>query len=230
MPNEDEPVAKPKEGSLVEYICPVCGGWDRGCEVYYAFLPFIDHLIRDLCIVQHARLKQPFLVGDRIWYRIPDTDEILYGLPPYEPNSREWKKLLDKGQKILPQAKLFLPDIADWLEKVLLPIEALNSIEKSDLSVAEQLVKLVQALPPEAQEQREYLLQHEETLKETGMDPKWLGGPGRQAGFVARSMAGARWSLTPSSSRELIRQVRRTPRVQALQTIGINKEGRWWEP
>ena len=145
---------KRTEGNLVGYVCPVCGGWDRLCAVYRAFLPFVDHLIQDLCLKMHPKLQQPFLVDNYLWFRIPDRDEIIHGLPRYEPNSLDWKRLLEKGEKILPQAKLFLPDIADWLEKALTLIEQLNSIVQSDLLVAEQLVELVKGSPDEFQEQR----------------------------------------------------------------------------
>ncbi len=230
MQYQEEPVAKRTEGNLVEYVCPVCGGWDRLCEVYRAFLPFIDHLIQDLCLKEHPKLQQPFLVGHYLWFRIPGGDEIIHGLRSYVPNAPEWKVLLEKGEKILPQAKLFLLDIADWLEKALASIEQLNAIVQSDLLVAEQLVELVKGLPDEFHEQREYLLQHEDKLKDTGMDPKWRKSPGRQATFVAGSMAGARWGLTPSTSREFVRQVRRNPRGPRLRTLKIEKERYWWEP
>jgi hypothetical protein len=230
MPNELEPVAKRKEGNLVEYVCPLCGGWDALCEVYHEFLLFIDHLIRDLCIVEDPRLNRPVVVGNDVWFVNPGKNEVICGLPAYHPNSPRWKELLEKGQKIPPQARFFLPDIADWLEKALVPIEGLSSIEKSDLFAADQLFRFVQALPPEFQEQREYLLKYEERLKDTGTDPKWLGTPGRQAGFVAHSMAGARWGLTTSTSREMIRQTNPTLRREALRTIRIQERGRWWEP
>jgi len=98
---------------------------------------------------------------------------VIHGLPEYDPDSPAWKRFLKKGEKLLPQARVFLPDIADWLEKALESIELLNSIAQSDVLVAEQLVNLVQALPAEFQEPRGYLLKHEEKLKDTGMDPKW---------------------------------------------------------
>ena len=181
-------------------------------------------------MLEHPKLKSPRLVGDQIWYQLPDTKEMICGLPPYEPDSEEWKRLLEKGRKILPQAKFFLLDIADWLEKALASLEALNSIKKSDLLAAEELAKLVQTLPQEFQEQREYLLNHRERLQDTGMDTKWLGTSGRQAGFVARSMAGARWNISPSSSREMIRQMARNPRGPSLRKLKIQGERGWWEP
>jgi len=137
---------------------------------------------------------------------------------------------LEDGRKILPQATFFLLDIADWLEKALSSLQGLDGIGKSDVLTAEQVVKLVQTITPEFQEQREYLLNYEGKLKDTGMDPKWLTGPGRQAGFIARSMAGARWGLSPSSSREMIRQMEQNPRGPALRKLKIREERRWWEP
>jgi hypothetical protein len=137
---------------------------------------------------------------------------------------------LAKGQKILPQAKFFLLDIADWLEKALSSLEGLKSIRKSDLLAAEQVLTLVPTLAEEFQEQREYLMNYREQLEEACMDPKWLGRPGRQAGFIARSMAGVRWSLVPSSSREMIRQIVRNPRGPSLRQLKIQGERQWWEP
>ncbi|MGB2890728.1 MAG: hypothetical protein WBC04_23795 [Candidatus Acidiferrales bacterium] len=223
-------VAKRKEANLVEYTCRPCGGYDL-LGVFHAFLPFIDHLIGHLCLQELRELSQPFPGADGgAWFRNPDTFEVIRGLPLYEPDSPAWRRFLKKSEKLLPQASVFLPDVADWLERALASIGQLNSITQSDLFVAEQLVELVQALPPEFQEQREYLLKHKENLKDTGMDPKWLKRPGRQVEFVAGSMAGARWKLTPSSSRELIRKRRRNPRGPTLRTLKIRKERYWWEP
>ena len=231
MQYQEEPVAKRNEGNLVEYVCPLCGGWDRLCEVYYAFLPFIDHLIFHLAWKQLRELSQPFLgPQDKIWFQHPDTFEIIRGLPQYEPDSPPWQRFLKGGEKLLPQAKVFLPDVADWLEKALASIEQLNSVVQSDLFVAEQLIELVKGLPEEFKEQREYLLKHEDQLKDTGMDPKWRKSPGRQPAFVAESMAGARWGLTPSTSREFVRQIRRNPRGPTLRILKIVKERYWWEP
>jgi hypothetical protein len=230
MQNEEQPVAKRKQANLVEYTCRLCGGYDLE-GVFYEFLPLIDHLIQHLCLEQIRELSQPFHgANDEVWYRNPDTFDVIPGLPPYEPDSPPWKRFLKRGEKLLPQAKVFLPDIADWLGKALDSIEPLNSIAQSDVLVAEQLTTLSQGLTPEFQEQREYLLKCEEKLKDVGMDPKWLKVPGRQARFVAESMAGARWSLTPSSSRELVRQIRRNPRGPTLRILKISQEQCWWEP
>ena len=136
---------------------------------------------------------------------------------------------MENGQKILPQAKFFLLDIADWLEKALSSLEGLDRLGKSDVLTAEQVIKLVQTLTPAFQEQRDYLLKDETKLMDTGMDPRWLTGSGRQAGFIARSMAGARWGLSPSSSREMIRQMEQNPRGPSLRKLKIGDERRWWE-
>lgn len=130
----------------------------------------------------------------------------------------------------MPQAKLFLPDIADWLGKALDSIEPLNSITQSDVLVAEKLIELSQGLTPEFQEQREYLLKSGEKLKDVGTDPKWPRLRGRQASFVGESMAGARWRLTPSSSRELVRQIRLNSRGPTFRILNIRQERYWWEP
>ena len=184
--------------------------WNSGCASGM-FLPFIDHLIGDLALMENRKLREPRVVGDQIWYQLPETNEIICGLPAYDPESAEWKRLLENGQKILPEASFFLLDIADWLEKALFSLEQITSITTSDLFAADQLVRLVQGLAPEFKEQREYLLKFQEALKAAGMDPKWLTTPGRQAQFVARSMAGARSGLSPSTSREMIRQMELNP-------------------
>ncbi len=230
MQNEFEPVANRNAAGFVHYVCHACGGWYTLVGASDKFLPFIDHLISDLALREHPKLVNPRLVGEQIWYQLPESNEIICGLPPYDPDSQEWKRLLENGQKILPQARFFLSDIADWLEKALSSLAGLDCIGESNLLMAEQVVKLVQTLTPEFQEQRDYLLNHEEKLKDTGMDPKWLTRPGRQAGFIARSMAGARWGLSPSSSREMIRQMEHNPRGPALRKLKIRDERRWWEP
>ena len=230
MQNEFEPVAKRNAGGVVQYVCQGCGGYQTLIGASDKFLPFIDHLIGDLALLEHPKLQSPRRVGDQIWYQIPESNELICGLPPYNPASEEWKRLLEDGQKILPQAKFLLLDIADWLEKALASLEGLDSIATSDVLTAERVVQLVRTLMEEFQEQREFLLNYEEKLKDTGMDPKWLTRRGRQAGFIARSMAGARWDLSPSSSREMIRQTEQNPRGPSLRKLKIQGERRWWEP
>ncbi len=230
MQNEFEPVANRNAAGFVQYVCQVCGGYQTLIGASDKFLPFIDHLIGDLCLLEHPKLENPRRVGDQIWFQLPGTNEMLCGLPAYNPDAEEWKRLLDNGQKILPQAQFFLIDIAEWLEKALSSLEALNLIKKSVLLTAEELIKLVRTLPQEFEEQREYLLNYQEKLKDTGMDPKWLTGAGRQAGFIARSMAGARWDLSLSSSREMIRKIAKNARGPLLRKLKIQGERGWWEP
>ena len=97
------------------------------------------------------------------------------------------------------------------------------------------MVDLVRKLPDEFAEQRTNLLDHEDRLRETGMDPKWPRRPGSQVEFFARSMAGAKWGVPPSSSREYIRRI--SPKrkatnhgvvAQAGLTDELVKEGTWW--
>lgn len=125
---------------------------------------------------------------------------------------------------------MFLPDIADWLQKALAPIKELSSIERGSLFAADQLVALVKALPSEFGDQKQYLLKFEERLKDTGMDQRWQGTSTKRAAFVAGSMAGARWGLTPSSSREMVRLERLKLTGQRLKKIGIVDWYRWWDP
>ena len=232
MRNEGTPIAKRIEGNLVEYICPNCGGYYALIGVYRAFLPLVDHLITALCFAELRELTQPFqgTAKGELWFRNPDTYAVIPGLPEYEPDSLPWKRFLKKGEKLLPQARVFLPDVADWLAKALASVEGLNDIERSGLFAADQLLSLVRALGPEFADQQEYLLKFEERLKETGMDPKWRGRSKKRAAFVARSMAGARWGLTPSSSREIVRQERKKLREERLKKIGIVHSHRWWDP
>jgi hypothetical protein len=94
MQNEENVVAKPKEGSFVEYVCPLCGGWDRLGAVFPAFFPFIDHLIGDLCRLQLRELSQPTNHDGEVWFIDPDTNDLIPGLPPYKPGSAAWQRFL----------------------------------------------------------------------------------------------------------------------------------------
>jgi hypothetical protein len=138
--------------------------------------------------------------------------------------------LLGKNRKILPQAETFLLDIGNWLEVALASLVELNAIKKSDLKTADALVLLIKSLGKEFSEQREYLLQHGASLEDTGTDPKWLARPGNQARFVADSMGGARWGLTTSSSREMIRKTNPVIRRQAFKSLKLKLDGDWWRP
>jgi hypothetical protein len=230
MANEAEPIAKRQENGQIEWTCPVCGGWDRLCQVYYSFLPFIDHLIRDLCVLQHPMLKNPRIINGEVWYRIPGTTRLLPGLSSYDPNSPDWKELLGGKLKIHSQAKLFLPDIGSWLEIALVSLEELNDIRTSDIFTADLLLSHVGKLEERFKEQREYLLKYKNGLEQTGTDPKWLAKPGNQARFIANSMAGARWGLTTSSSREMIRAANLVEREEAFKILKIPLRESWWFP
>jgi hypothetical protein len=230
MQNEENGISKPKEGSFVEYICPVCGGWDRLGAVYSEFLPFIDHLIGDLCLLQLRELSRPFPgPNHEIWYRDPATNKVIQGLPEYAPNSLAWQQFMKKGEKILPQAKIFLLDVADWLETALASIQEIGSILRGDMFAADQVIRLVETLAPEFREQRNYLRGHVEKTRETATDAKWPRRPGRQSEFVAMCMAGARWKLAPLGSREIVRKLRLNPRGPSLRKLGIRGERYWWE-
>jgi hypothetical protein len=230
MVNEREPIAKMLENGQIEYSCPICGGWDLGCEVYGSFLPFIDHLIRDLCVLQHPMLRHPRIVNDEIWYQIPGTTRLLPGLSAYDPASPDWKELLGNRRKIHTQAEVFLPDIGDWLERALIEIKELNEIKTSDVFAAERLFSLVEKLDGRLKEQKNYLLEYKHVLNQTGTDPKWLAKAGNQARFVADSMAGARWRLTTSSSREMIRVASPSERKSAFAALKIPFRRFWWNP
>jgi len=92
------------------------------------------------------------------------------------------------------------------------------------VKVAEQLVGLARRVPDEFREQRDYLLKHQARLTETGMDPKWPREAGGRIRFGAESMAGAEWNLSPSTSREFIRQTK----LRQGAIPGVPQ--RWWDP
>ena len=228
MTNEAEAATNPETASVGQYECLICHP-SVTVNIFSSFLIFIDHLIEHLCRGKHPKLAKPFLVDGSLWYRDPDDPSRMSPpLPPYEPNSRAWQVLTDP-QRILPQARFFLPNVAHWLEPALGSLAELNAIEKSSLLAADRLVELVRGMSQLYQEQRDYLCQYEQRLRETGMDPKWPGRPGRQAWFVSRSMAGARWGLTPSTSRDYVRQEKQKLRRPVFRDLGF-RETPWWEP
>src|SRR5260370_13454311 len=158
MPNEQVAIAKKINSSVVEYTCPRCGWYDR-TGVFREFLPFIDHLIQDLCLM-HSRdfVGEPIILPDgRVWFQNVSRNKLILGLPNYSPESPEWNALLVKGQKMLPQAKLFLADIADWLEMSLISIDdELNFLAKSDVLTAEVLIARIGNLSHSYQDQQSY--------------------------------------------------------------------------
>jgi hypothetical protein len=153
---------------------------------------------------------------------------LILGLPRYSPESSEWHILLTKNEKLLPQAKLFLLDIALWLERALIEIEGLNDLRTSNVETAERLLMFVRQLGDEFQDQRSYLLGYPDSLRGVATDPKWTGKAGKQASFIARSFAGARWKLTSSSSREMIRTVDVLARREAMKFLTIIPNKTWW--
>jgi hypothetical protein len=175
-------------------------------------------------------LSEPKIVEGELWFRVPGIRNLIPGLPRYSPDSPEWRELLGRNKKILPEAEIFLLDIGNWLEMALASIADLNTIQKSDLTTTESLVLLIGSLGAEFREQKDYLLQHQQTVADTGTDPKWLARPGNQARFVAHSMAGARWKLATSSSREMIRKSSPSSRKRAFQTLKISPREDWWIP
>jgi hypothetical protein len=230
VPNQQEPIAKRIDADLVEYVCPKCGWYDLS-GVFRAFLPFVDHLIQDYCFGHHPLLSCPIIQHDgTVWFQKPGTNELILGLPCYSPASPEWKVLLSRGEKMLPAAKLFLPDIADWLEKALLSLEELDTLETSNILTAEKLASLVETLRPGFHEERDYLLSHKLTLVDAATDPKWTGKKGKQASFIARSVAGARWQVAASSSREMIRLTKPSVRMEAFRKLKIPCDRFWWLP
>jgi len=231
MANEREPIAKRIDTGLVEYVCPHCGWYDF-TGVFREFLPLIDHLIQDLCLMHSKNVigKVVPLPDGRVWFQRNGSNELIIDLPEYSPESPVWKKFLKRGEKLLPQAKLFLPDIADWIEKPLLGLEELDGLRQSDILTAESLVSFVQRLSDDFQDQRNYLENHRNVLLEAGTDPKWTGKKGKQASFIARSVAGARWGLATSSSREMIRVAKRSERKAAFKELKITIERFWWLP
>ncbi len=182
----------------------------------------------------HSRdfVGEPIILPDgRVWFQNVSRNKLILGLPNYSPESPEWNALLVKGQKMLPQAKLFLADIADWLEMALISIdEELNFLAKSDVLTAEVLIARIGNLSHSYQDQQSYLQNYEEAIVGIGTDPKWTGKKGKQARFVARSFAGARWGLASSSSREMIRIIKPSEKKKAFEELRIPFRGFWWLP
>jgi hypothetical protein len=216
MPNQGEKAAK-KEGEESWRKCPICA------QGFKEFLPLIKH------VEEHRRREAQ---GIKVEFGAPDylqkaiTREFL-------PSIRDAKGAKNRGslgaakatkRKFAAEAKGLLAAVADWLEEALMTFPEINNILISDLKVAEQLVGFARRLPDEFRDEREYLLKHQDRLRETGMDPKWLRKPGSQVRFVAESLAGAEWNLSPSTSREFLRQQK--PRRGAIPAVSQ----RWWEP
>jgi hypothetical protein len=211
MEKKEETAAKAGNADFGGYACRWCGRfdadgvtWISSC-VFQEFIGLMDHLIRD-----HMEF-------DRLWEQQKDAFSL--GEP-------QILRVAPLGSVPIPEAKQFLTAVSDWLKPALESIPGLESTTDSSMLVAEQLVSDVRKLSEEVREQREYLLENEQALRDTAMDPKWP----RRAGdniivFVAESMAGARWGYKPTSSREFIRQHRR----KTTRDGSSRKAGKWWE-
>ena len=211
MQNQEEKAAK-KGAQLFWRKCPICA------QEFKDFLPPIKHL------EEHRRREsQPIKIElgaddylqkaiAREFFQGTETDKNIL-----RPTGGAAKR------KFAADAKGLLVAVADWLQEALMTFSDINSLLTSDVKVAERLAGFASRLPDVFREQRDYLLKHRERLKETGMDPKWPRKAGSQIRFVAESMAGAEWNLTPSTSREFIREHK--PRKSAIPA----QDQRWWE-
>jgi hypothetical protein len=215
MENQEERAAK-REAKESWRKCPICG------QEFEAFLPLIKHVEED-CRRESQMVKVELGGKDYLAKRI--AQEFLPSLQGSGPDRRRGRRQSGVSKrKVADEAKGLLSVVADWLEQALTNFSEINSIVTSDLKVAEELVGLAQRLPDDFREQRDYLLKHQGRLKETGMDPKWPRKAGGQIRFVAESMAGAEWNLSPSTSREFIRLQK--PRRGAIPAV----PQRWWDP
>src|SRR6266849_5537503 len=215
MQDQDERAAK-KEEQQFWRKCPICG------QEFEAFLPLIKHVEED-SRRESQMVKVELGAKDYLAKRI--AQEFLPSLQGSGADRRRGRRQSGVSKrKVADKAKGLLSVVADWLEQALTNFSEINSIVTSDVKVAEELVSLAQRLPDDFREQRDYLLKHQGRLKETGMDPKWPRKAGGQIRFVAESMAGAEWNLSPSSSREFIRQTK----LRKGAIPGVPQ--RWWDP
>ena len=215
MENQEERAAK-REAKESWRKCPICG------QEFEAFLPLIKHVEED-SRRESQMVKVELGAKDYLAKKI--VQEFLPSLRESGADRRRGRRQSGiSKRKVADKTKGLLSVVADWLERALANSSEINSIVTSDLKVAEELVGLARRLPENFQEQRDYLLKHQERLKEIGMDPKWPRKAGSQIRFVAESMAGAEWNLSPSTSREFIRQTK--PRKGAIPATGQ----RWWDP
>ena len=215
MEKQEENAAK-KEGELSWRKCPICG------QEFKDFLPLIKHL------EEHSRLESQ-MVKIELGAKDYLAKRIAQEFSPFIQGTNSDRKQGPRQpraskRRFAEEAKRLLSVVADWLEQGLTTFSEINSIITSNVKVAEQLMGLARRVPDEFREQRDYLLKHQARLKETGMDPKWPRKAGGRIRFVAESMAGAEWNLSPSTSREFIRQ--RKPRKGAIPAV----PQRWWDP
>ena len=215
MKNQEEGAAKKGE-ELFWRRCPICG------QEFNEFLRAIKHM------EEHLR-RESQMVKIELGAKDYLAKRIAQEFSPYLQGSetdREQgpRQRAASKRKFADEAKGLLSVVGDWLEQALMKFTEINAILTSDLKVAEDLVSFARRLPDDFREQRDYLLQHQERLQETGMDPKWPRKAGGQIRFVAESMAGAEWNLRPSTSREFIRQTK----LRKGAIPGVPQ--RWWDP
>ncbi len=200
MHEEDRPPKIPSNDALPAdwKTCPICEQGDAKSPQFKHFLPRIRHLIEHKTgFPIQGVLIPPF-----------ELDELCKHLGVERPalSSRDRKAM------IIKEVRPFLPSIADWLEESLTLLANLASIRQPGIATADELRQLAGSLPTQFKEQRDYILQNEKTLRETGQDTKWPPRVGAQAKFVSESMAGAEFGLAPATSREYIR--REKPRAR----------------
>jgi hypothetical protein len=221
MEEQENTPAKKGEGAFWRK-CPICVRNNATSPEFKEFLSLIEHMETHL-----QAEPQPVRRKPGAYLTEADLLAFMHG----------WEILEVPRRRIAPKAQVLLIPVADWLQEALATCPEINDILTSNLKVADQLVDLVGKLPEQFAEQRAYFLKYQDRLKETGMDPKWLRRPGGQVTFVAESMAGAKWGLSPSSSREYVRQVQPkkkstspTLAMRAGLTDDLVKERTWWKP
>ena len=182
--------------------CPLCGEGGTQSPPLGGFLPLIHHLVE-----HETGGLRPNSIPIQVWDPLDDFREQI-GEPRPVLDAKTCERMLVKA------ARKFLPSIADWLGQALEGLPELAAIQDAGIPTVERLGRLARSLPVQFKEQKTYLLQHEEALRDTGQDPKWPRTMGTQAKFVSESMAGAEWNLSPTTSREYVRRAK--PRARSL--------------
>jgi hypothetical protein len=199
MEEQENTAAKEEKGEFWRK-CPICVRNNATSPEFKEFLPLIEHMDTHL-------QPEPQPVRRKLGTSLTELDLIAltFGVDILEVPKK----------KIADQAQVLLIPVADWLQEALATCPEINNVLTSNLKVADQLVDLIGKLPEQFAEQRAYFLKYEDRLRDTGMDPKWPRRRGGQVGFIAQSLAGAKWGLSPTSSREYVRQ------VQPIASVGL---------
>jgi hypothetical protein len=184
--------------------CPICIRCNSVSPEFKEYLPWLRHLIEHI---------DPASRSDA-WYYI---------------NSKPKGKKVFAESKISATAKTFLPIIAYWLEEALDTLPKIGELTGSGTLTAGKLRAVVEAMSEQFGEQKRFLLRHSSLLVDTETDSRWPGRNDRRIKFVAESMAGADWGLTPSSSREYIRKQDPKSRRLIASQLGFQDEAKWWE-